>query len=92
MAVLREKIPGRFISHFRDINFPTHSPNLSVPDYFLWGYAKSKIYETHPANIDDLKQQILECIQGIPNEILQHVMAFMPFQLKECDEQQGSHL
>jgi hypothetical protein len=39
---------------------------LAVTDYFLQGYIKSKVHETCPANIDDLKQQILKCMQGIP--------------------------
>jgi hypothetical protein len=28
---------GRLISHFRDITWPTHSPDQAVPDYSLWG-------------------------------------------------------
>jgi hypothetical protein len=34
------------------------SHDLAVPDYFLWGYVKSKVYEICPANTDDLKWQI----------------------------------
>jgi hypothetical protein len=54
---------------------------LAVPDYFLWGYIKSKVYETHPANIDDLKWQIWECVQGISKEMQCFVTAF-PLQLQ----------
>jgi hypothetical protein len=39
---------------------------------------KSKVYKTHTANIADLKQQILECIEGIPKEMLQRVMTSFP--------------
>jgi len=49
-------------------------PGHAVPDCFLWGHVKSKVYETLPVNIADLKQRILECIQGIPKEMLQCVM------------------
>jgi hypothetical protein len=63
---------------------PTRLLDLAVPNYFLWDYIKSKVYETHPANIDDLKQQILECIQGKPKAMLQRVMTAFPSQLKEC--------
>jgi hypothetical protein len=56
LAVLREMFPGRLISRFGDINWPAHSPDLSAPDYFLWGYIKSKVHKTRPANSDDLKQ------------------------------------
>jgi hypothetical protein len=77
---------------FWDITWPTHLPDLSVPDYFLWVYVKSKVYETYPANTDDLKQQLLECIQGIPKEMLQCVMTACPLRLQECNEWHGGHL
>jgi hypothetical protein len=57
-----------------------------------FGDVKSKVYETHPPNIDYLKQLIQECIQGIPNEILKCVMVSIPSQLQECTEQQGGPL
>jgi len=78
--------PGRLISHSGDITWPTHSPDHAVPDYFLCGYIKSKVYETHPASSADLKQRILECIQGNPKEMLQHVMTAFPSRLQECIE------
>jgi hypothetical protein len=46
---------------------PTHSPDIAVPDYFLWGYVKSKVYETCPANIDDLKYQT-SVFKGSPRQ------------------------
>ena len=61
---------GILISHCRDITWPTHLPDLSVPDYFLSVYIKNMVHETCPAKIDDLKQQFLECIQGFPKEML----------------------
>lgn len=36
--------------------WPARSPGRAVQGYFLWGYVKSKAYQTRPANIDDLKQ------------------------------------
>ena len=78
MQVFRTVFPGRLISHSGDITWPTHWPDHALPDYFLWGHVKSKVYETCPANIADLKQQILECTQGIPKEILQCVMKAFP--------------
>jgi len=57
---------------------PARSPDLAVPDYFLWGYEKSKVYETRPANIENLKQRIVDCIQGIRKEMLQSVMTAFP--------------
>jgi hypothetical protein len=71
MPVLREMFPGRHISLFQKQLACPHT-DLLAPDSFHWGI-KSKAYEACAANTDDLKQQIQEYIQRIPNEIL-HVM------------------
>ncbi|KAH0816469.1 hypothetical protein GEV33_006322 [Tenebrio molitor] len=35
------------------------SPDLTPMDYFLWGYPKSKVYDTKPENLEDLRQRIV---------------------------------
>jgi hypothetical protein len=72
--------------------FPTVVSDLAVPGYFLWGYVKSKVYETRPANTDHLKQRIRECTQGIPKEMLQRVMTAFLSRLQECIERHVGHL
>jgi hypothetical protein len=47
MQVLRTMFPG---------TWPARSPDIAVQNYFLWGYVKNKVYETHTANIANLKQ------------------------------------
>ena len=45
------------------------SPDLTLCDYFLWGYLKDKVYRTPPQNIDDLRnkiQQEAEILRGNP--------------------------
>jgi predicted CoA-binding protein len=66
----------RLFSRFRNITWPACSPDLAVPDYFLCGYVKSNVYETHPVNPAQLTQKILKCIQGIPKERLHVMTAF----------------
>jgi len=75
---LRAVFLGRLLSCFGDITWPAHWPDLAIPDYFLWGCVKSKVDETHPAYIADLKHRILECIQRIPKEMIQCVMIAFP--------------
>ena len=82
--VLRTVFPGRRISRF--------SSDIAVTDYFLWGYVKSKVYETRPVNIDYLKRRILECIQRISKEMLKRVITAFPLRLQECTERHGGHL
>ena len=35
--------------------WPPRSPNLTSPDFFLWGYLKSRVYLNNPLTINDLK-------------------------------------
>ena len=64
---------------------------LQYQDYFLWDHEKN-IYEICPANTDNLKQQIQECIKGIPQEMLECVTTAFPSWLQECTEDNGGHL
>jgi hypothetical protein len=38
--------------------WPPRSPDLTAPDYFLWGYLKQVVYSNRPKIIYDLKQNI----------------------------------
>jgi len=68
MHVFRTMFPGRLISCLGDITWPARSPDHAVLDYFLWGHVKSKVYETRPANIADLKQQFWNVFKGSPRK------------------------
>jgi len=50
------------ISHHGGISWPAHSLNLSKHDVLLWGYLRSTVFQTHPADLYNLKQRILEDI------------------------------
>jgi hypothetical protein len=82
---------GRLISRFGEVTCPAHLPDLAIPGYFLWGYIKSKIYETCPSNIDDLQRQIWEKMQGNPMEMLHATTDFLS-QMQERTEKHCGHL
>jgi len=44
--------------------WPPRSPDLTPPDYFLWGYLKGIVYQNEPRTIDALKANITEEIQA----------------------------
>ncbi|CAK1581307.1 unnamed protein product [Parnassius mnemosyne] len=39
--ILGQAFPGRLISRFGDLHWPPRSPDLTVPDFFLWGFLKA---------------------------------------------------
>lgn len=74
MQFLQRKFPGRVVSKNGDIDWPPRSPDLTPPDFFLWGYLKSKVYASKPQTIDELKANIRAEIIAIPPEMLEKVM------------------
>jgi hypothetical protein len=48
MNVLGEIFPGRLVSLRGDVGWPAWSPDLSICDFFLWGYLKEKVFKHHP--------------------------------------------
>ncbi|XP_011873353.1 PREDICTED: uncharacterized protein LOC105565087 isoform X3 [Vollenhovia emeryi] len=55
------------------MQWPARSPDLTAPDDFLWGFVKSKVYETRPATILELEQRIRVAIEEISQNILRSV-------------------
>ena len=52
MAVVRTMFPDRLISRCGDVPWPPWSPDLSMCDFFLWGYLKSRVYEGKPQTLE----------------------------------------
>jgi hypothetical protein len=52
MEMLKQFFDDRIIS--RNL-WPPQSPDLTPPDYFLWGYLKQVVYSNRPQTIEDLK-------------------------------------
>jgi hypothetical protein len=50
--------------------WPAPSPDLTPPDYYLWGALKGKVYENSPNTVDELKAAITTHIQQIPPDTL----------------------
>lgn len=92
LAVCRRIFPGHLISRRGDINWPARSPDLTAPDYFLWGFLKSRVYCRKPRNIEELKEAIRLEVREIPHIMLQRVMANFIKRLEECIEMGGGHL
>ena len=49
----------KIIALHHPYEWPPRSPDLTPCDFFLWGYLKSKVYQTAPSDIQDLTQRIV---------------------------------
>ena len=64
MAVVREMF-GTVISRFGDIAWPARSPHLTVPDFFLRGFLKDRVFWRRIMTIQELKQAIVNEVAAI---------------------------
>jgi len=72
MAVIRETF-GTVISRFGDIAWPAWSPDLTVPDFFLWGFLKDRAFRRHIMTTQELKQAIVEDVVAIDDDLRRRV-------------------
>lgn len=93
MNAMSALFPGRVVSRNGDIAWPPRSPDLTVCDFFLWGYLKTKVFGNDPARtIPALKQRIRVEIAAIPVDMLRRIMQNFQARLHECIGVNGGHL
>ena len=73
--------------------FPPTSPDLTPPDFFVWGYIKENCFKPPvPTTLEILKQSVLHIIATITYDICSAVIANMVSRLECCVEQNGKHI
>jgi len=90
--LLRKTFGERIISRNADFSWPPRSPDLTAPDYFLWGYLKDRVYANKPNTIEALKHNIAHEVRAIQPEILKKVMEHAVKRAVLCQEENGGHL
>lgn len=91
MAVVRETF-GHVISRFGQTPWPARSPDLTVPDFFLWGYLKQQVFRHRYDTLQELKESIRNEIRLINQELLNRVFENFINRLRQCAANNGSHL
>jgi hypothetical protein len=66
---------------------PPRSPDLTPPDYFLWGSLKGRVYQNKPRTIDALKANITEEIQALTADVLARTFQNMARRVQSCMNQ-----
>ena len=93
---LKDHFKSRVISSFRDnscpIEWSPHSPDLSPPDFFLWGYLKDRVYREKPGTLAQLKKSIINECRAIKPQVFKNVSTNFCMRLKKCMDANGGHL
>jgi hypothetical protein len=88
MEMLKQFFDDRIIS--KNLR-PPRSPDLTPPDYFLWGYLKQDVYSNRPQTTEDLKQNIEVAISNISQETLKKVVRNMVTLVNICYAENSGH-
>ena len=90
---LRMQFPERLISLYEDIEWPPYSPDLTPPDFCLWGYLKDRIYANpKPRDLEQLKANIRREIQNIPLETFPNVMNNVAVRMQAVIGRRGGYI
>ena len=71
--------------------WPQRSPDLTPPDYSLWGYLKGRVYQNKPRTTDALKANITEEIQAVTADVLARNFQNMARRVQSCLDANGGH-
>ncbi|XP_058796768.1 uncharacterized protein LOC131667396 [Phymastichus coffea] len=69
-AFLDENYNGRWIGRGGPVNWPASSPDLTSPDFYLWGYLKNVVFEQQPKTREDMQDRIRQACAAILKETL----------------------
>jgi len=62
-----------FVRSFVDIAWPARSLELTVPDFFLWGFLKDRVFRRRIMTIQELKQATADEVAAIDKDLRRHV-------------------
>ena len=89
---IKNHFGSRVISRKCDHEWAPYSPDLSPPDYYLWGFLKDRVYATKPRTLGELKKKIREEMRSISRTTCKSVMQNFVLRLEKCANLNGCHL
>lgn len=99
-SFLDEEFSGRWIGRRGPVEWPPRSPDLTPPDFFLWGTLKPRVFaELH--KIENKQRTIPRLMEIITKEfdvlradeeMMERVVRSVPRRMQECLDNNGEHL
>jgi hypothetical protein len=87
---LTATFPGRWMGRGSpNLPWPANSPDLTPCDFFLWGYVKSLVYQTQPADLHELRGRIQQSFEMLPREMVDRSIEAYQHRLQRCIELNG---
>jgi len=87
---LNEQYPNRWIGRGGPIAWPSNSPDLTSPDFYLWGFLKNVCFEQQPTTKEDMMERIRRTCASIPRHVLLSTVAHFLRRCQLCIEANGA--
>ena len=75
-----------------EVEWPSHSPDLTPPDFFLWGYLKNRVYGTNPKSLQELQNNIRSEVRKISLETCRAAINAVQRRAALCLQRNGGHM
>ena len=94
MARLQELFGDRIVALNQPVEWPPRSPDLTPLDFFVWGYLKTKVFQSPPANLIELQERITRETNDLreDRQLLRRVFRGMLHRAEKCLERLGGHV
>lgn len=93
LNLLRQHFDDRIISRGTDFEYPSHSPDLTPPDAYIWGMMKETIFRTEnpPENIAELRERIQTFFQHLNQPLFINMFSNLQNRYEACLRRNGEH-
>lgn len=88
-AFLNRNYGERWIGRGGPVNWPPNSPDLTSPDFYLWGYLKNVVFSQRPTTRDDMMDRIRQACAAIPRETLLRTVQHFERRINRCQRADG---
>ncbi|EFN72522.1 Transposable element Tc3 transposase, partial [Camponotus floridanus] len=89
---LNENYNGRWIGREGPVNWPPNSPDLTSPDFYLWGFLKNQVFQQRPTDVADMQNRIRQACAAIPRQTLLNTVRHFQRRLTLCLQTNGGNV
>ena len=83
---------NRWIGRGGPIIWPPRSPDLSIPDFWLWGQIRDNLYKApRPKSLQDLKARLTYLLENVDKASIQKAYQSFVRRCELCIQQDGGH-
>lgn len=88
---LDERFPQKWIGRGGPVLWPPRSPDLTSPDFFLWGYVKDVVFREPPTDRENMKDRIRAACRAITPAMVEATVRNFEKRVNLCIQENGRH-